>query len=65
MLSETVRRLKAKMAMSHVSCLDCFCFDHSQKEITNYEGKKVRIMRGCLGYADCHRGGYKSLWASR
>lgn len=65
MLDETVTRLKNKMAMSELFCLDCWHFDRSEKEIINYEGERVRVMRGCNNYRDCHRGGHKSLWAAR
>lgn len=65
MLADTIERLKARLAMSHVSCLDCWHFDRSQKDIVNYRGEKVRIMRGCKNYRDCHNGGRKSLWAER
>ena len=66
MLDETIKRLEAKTAMN-LSCLDCFNFDQSEKDVINYEGQKVRIMRGCKThhYRDCHKGGYKSLWAAR
>lgn len=65
MLGDTIKRLKENMAMSHISCLQCWHFDRSLKEIVNYEGVKVGIMRGCKNYADCHNGGRKSLWAQR
>ena len=65
MLDETITRLKEKVAMSYLSCLDCYHFDRSEKEIVNYEGEKVRIMLGCPNYRECQLGGHKSLWAAR
>lgn len=66
MLDDTIKRLEvAKMALNKVSCFNCWHFDLRQRDIVNYEGKNVRVMRGCKDYRNCHDGGPKSLWAAR